>query len=109
MELEEYIIKVVTSINDAIDTLNENTSIIVNPTSASFYGSVSKMVHKNKEGITSIINEVEFDLSISEVKKRDKSGGVKIKVLDASLINETNKSQSNRVRFTIPVVFSSKG
>ena len=54
----------------------------------------------------SLIHEIEFNLTVSEMNRTDGKAGVAIKVIDAGISNKTGTESQNTVKFSIPVVYS---
>ena len=65
---------------------------------------VTTKIQEGKKRQRKVI-DVEFNLSITEVKSNDKSGGVKIKVVDAGINSKKEIENFNTVKFSIPVAF----
>lgn len=112
MELKDFIKATITGIVSAVDELNnefKDIGAIVDPHRARFEGNIDKMVY-NEPGskFGSLIHEVEFSLTVAEMKQSSKDGGIKIKVIDAKIESATGKENLNTVKFSIPVVYSTK-
>lgn len=111
MELKDFIKATITGIVSAVDELNnefKDIGAIVDPHRARFEGKIDKMVYEEPGKLESLIHEVEFSLTVAEMKQSSKNGGIKIKVIDAKIESETGKENLNTVKFSIPVVYSTK-
>lgn len=111
MELKDFIKATITGIVSAVNDLNgelQDVGAIVDPHQATFEGSINKMIY-NPKGVTpSLIHEVEFNLTITEMKQSKADGGLKIKVVDIGTGKATGIENTNTVRFSIPVVYSTR-
>lgn len=115
MELKDFIKGTVTAISESITELNEELGdkASVSPSNFKWDGDnalpdkglvvTTKIINK-KEHVRQVI-DVEFNLSITEVKSNVKGGGVKIKVVDAGVNSKKEIENFNTVKFSIPVAF----
>lgn len=114
MELKDFIKATITGIVAAVNELNEDlkeTGAIVDPHSARFEGDgINKMIYENPDKLKagSLIHEIEFNLTVSEMNRTDGKAGVAIKVIDAGILNKTGTESQNTVKFSIPVVYSTE-
>ena len=108
MELKDFIKATITGIVSAVNELNEElkeTGAVVDPHYGRFTGNgISKMVYSNpnKSKQESLIHEIEFNLTVSEMNRTDGKAGVAIKVI------KTGTESQNTVKFSIPVVYSTE-
>jgi hypothetical protein len=113
MELKEFIKGTITAISQSIEELNKEhgDKIVVNPGSLTIHSESS-----NKEILSfsrtingktdrSRIQDIEFNLVISEANRNEKGGGLSIEVFKAGINNKKEIENNNTVRFSIPVAF----
>jgi hypothetical protein len=117
VELKEFIKETVKSISDAIEEINSDENmtgkVIANPNDVVFYGdtkSLNRLVYPIEKGIQTfsnarLIQELEFDLMISESKETSSGGGVKLNVVSGGINKSSTTDNMNRVKFSIPFVF----
>ena len=114
MELKDFIKATITGIVSAVNELNEElkeTGAVVHPHYSRVTGNgISKMVYSNpnKSKEESLIHEIEFNRTVSEMNRTDGKAGVAIKVIDAGISNKTGTESQNTVKFSIPVVYSTE-
>ena len=117
MELKEFIKATITAIAESVEELNNEIAdkVVVNPKHIGFldesYGRSDKLVEvierNNNNKITKgyIIQDVEFNLVITEVKKNEKGTGLSIEVFNAKINTKKGTENTNTVKFSIPVAF----
>ena len=112
MELKDFIKATITGIVAAVDELNEElkeTGAVVDPHYGRFEGdNINKMLYNDssKAKQESFVHEIEFNLTVSEMKRTDGKAGVAIKVIEAGVSSKTGTESQNTVKFSIPVVYS---
>lgn len=112
MELKDFIKATITGIVAAVDELNEElkeTGAVVDPHYVRFEGdNINKMLYNDssKAKQESFVHEIEFNLTVSEMKRTDGKAGVAIKVIEAGVSSKTGTESQNTVKFSIPVVYS---
>mgnify|MGYP001512613077 FL=1 len=69
---------------------------------------INKMLYNDssKAKQESFVHEIEFNLTVSEMKRTDGKAGVAIKVIEAGVSSKTGTESQNTVKFSIPVVYS---
>lgn len=110
MELKDFIKGTITAIAESVKELNEELStvgVVVNPRSAMFEGNINKMIHQSNGVASSLIHEIEFNLSVTQAKDTEAGGGIKIFVLSGGLNDKTKIENLNTVKFSIPIVLPS--
>ncbi|MDE6410633.1 MAG: hypothetical protein K2K81_10395 [Muribaculaceae bacterium] len=125
MDLKDYVKEVISQISEAVTEINGNVSdnyvtvqrAIVNPSFGEiqdFKGHLLCILSKTEYSsgnskITSMckITEVDFDVTLSASSKSDKGGKIDLKVLGGGITNGDESSTTNRVKFTLPVLFPS--
>lgn len=116
MELKEFIKATITTIAESIEELNDEIGdkVMVNPKNIDMIdrdGRNDKLVSVLAYGAQGnikdarLIQEIEFNLAISEAKVNDAGGGLNIKVFSAEVNKGNAKQNANTVKFTIPVAF----
>jgi hypothetical protein len=111
MELKDFVKATITGIISAVNELNEELkeTAVVDPHRARFAGDgVNRMIYEDPDTCKSgsLIHEIEFNLTVSEMNRTDGKVGVAIKVIDAGISNKTGTESQNTVKFSIPVVYS---
>ena len=117
MELKEFIKATITAVAESIEELNEDKNLvkkaIVNPKELNPLGDKTqsdKLIYRIERGLgedTSqrIIQDIKFNLAVTEAEETGKDGGVRLKVVDFSMNNKTELKNVNMVKFFIPVAF----
>lgn len=112
MELKDFIKATITGIVSAVNELNEelkDAGAVVDPHHAKFSGNqTDRMIYSNpqKSMQESLIHDIEFNLTVSEMETTDGKAGVSIKVINAGISSKTGTESQNMVKFSIPVVYS---
>jgi len=111
MELKEYIQNVIKQISEAITENNgkrgTNNTVLVNPalSDAQFFEGEQYAIDPQKHRIR--ITNVEFEVSLA-ISNNIKTGGrIGVTVLGANGSQKNEQNSSNKVKFTIPVLFPS--
>lgn len=125
MDLKDYVKEVITQISEAVTEINGNISdnyitvskAIVNPSFCEiqdFKGHLLCILSKTQYSsgnskITSMckVTDVDFDVTLSATSKSEKGGKIDLKVLGGGTSNGDETSATNRVKFTLPVLFPS--
>lgn len=112
MELKDFIKTTIVSISEAIKESQAELSkegVIVNPEKMTFGNSGNKILRDNGDRC---VQDLDFDVSIFVEEKSANEGKGELKI--ASIINagsgvssENSNKTSNRIRFSIPIAFSS--
>lgn len=102
MDIKEFVKTSVKEIITAINELQEefkDTNAIVSPR----YGD-----HKGKgycHDAECYIDEISFDLLVNVVDSSEKGGTGTIKVVSGNIKNISNKEESSRITFSIPLIY----
>lgn len=102
MELKDFIKGTIADISQAIEELNNDfgdSGLVVNPDPDSH---IDGTVYYSD---SRVIQNIDFNLSISVSDTKEKGGGVKINVLNAGINSEVNNRSVSTIKFSIPVVF----
>ena len=114
MELKDFIKTTITGIVSAVDELSEEleeVGAVIDPHRARFEGDgINKMIYEDPTKLKSgsLIHEVEFDLTVSEMNRTDGKAGIAIKVIDVGMSSKAGTESQNKVKFSIPVVYSTE-
>lgn len=111
MNLKDYIKTTILSINNAIIESQlelKDNNIIINPENITFSNNGNKYLNFSGERY---VQDIEFDICINIEDKEEKGGKGELKIVNiigagGSLKNESNLLQTNRIKFSIPVSFS---
>lgn len=110
MELKDFIKGTITAITESVQELNNELSdsgVVVNPNWARFEENISKMIYNPNGKDRCIIQEIEFNLSITEATSANTGGGIKIAVISGGINNSDKIENFNTVKFSIPIVLPS--
>lgn len=125
MELKEYVKEVISQISDAIIEINSDlgdnnitvSKPIVNPSFCEiqeFKGHLLCVLSKTQyqsgnSRITSMckISDIDFDVTLNASSKSEKGGKIGISVIGVGASGADESSSTNRVKFTLPVLFPS--
>lgn len=111
MELKEYIQNVIKQIGEAINENNGgrgiNNAVLVNPAliDAQFFEGEQYAIDHQKRRIR--ITNVEFEVFLTTSNNVETGGRIGITVLGANGSQKSERNSSNKVKFTIPVLFPS--
>lgn len=116
MELKEFIKATITAVAESIDELNQEISEIatVNPKvvrpldSQAHTDKLINAIKVRSDGYVldgRFIQDIEFNLAVTETKSNEKGGGVILQVVNAKLKDRKKKEHVNTVKFSIPVAF----
>ena len=111
MELKDFIKNTISSISEAIVESQaelEGKGVIINPEKVVTDKDGKKLLRNNGERY---IQNLDFDILIAADEKQGVDGGGKLTVagllsVGGTLTDETANSINNRIKFTIPVAFS---
>lgn len=111
MELKDFIKAAVIGITSAVDELKDelkDKGVVIDPHQARFTDGINRMIHNPPGKAESLIHEVEFNLTVAEMSHTNKGGNMRLKVINAGIGSNTGIESSNTVKFSIPIVYSTK-
>lgn len=126
MDLKEYVKEVISQISDAVSEINTDSrkqcepsikSPIVNPTFSDiqdFQGHLICVIERTTYSSMGSspkafckVTDVNFDVTLSASSKSEKGGKIDLRVLGGGSAAGDEQSATNRVKFTLPVLFPS--
>ena len=111
MELKEYVQNVIEQISEAITENNgqrgTDNAVLVNPalSNAQFFEGEQYAIDSQNRRIK--ITNVEFEISLVGSKEIETGGRIGIKLVGFDGTQKNEQNSSNKVRFTLPVLFPS--
>ena len=100
MELKDFIKATIKDISEAVTELNEEmngTGLLVNP--------VPEVAKNNSETVPDgrIIQQIDFNVSVTASESTEKGGGLKVYVANADLNNRMGHEATSTISFCIKV------